>query len=580
MKKNLFIAVVVLFLITIIIAFFVKTNSVFSDDKENATTEISPDSAFVWWYKKAVIYNVDVEKYKDADGDGIGDFNGLTQKLPYIDSLGFNTIWLAPFQPTPNLDDGYDISDFYSIDKRLGTEQDFDAFMKATEARHIRVIMDLVVNHTSYKCPWFLEAEKDTNSTFHNWYVWQKQRPENYNVGMVFPGVQKEIWSYDTLAKEYYYHRFYKFQPDLNMQNLAVQAEVRKIIKFWLDKGMSGFRMDAVPFVIEVPQTKGDDFPLQFELINNMRNYMQSIRKDAVILGEANVEPKLNKKYYGDNGERINMMFNFWVNQHLFYSLTTGEVKPLQQALEETKNIPQQSQWGQFLRNHDEIDLGRLSKKEREEVYKRMGPDKSMQLYNRGIRRRFAPMIDNLAMEKMAYSVLFALPSTPVIRYGEEIGMGDNLALNERESVRTPMQWDSSNDAGFSTAAVTVLPIIDTGKYAYKLVNVAAEQKDSSSLLSFIKQIIQLREHLPQISYGNWNLIDNKSAHVLGVRYQWQGKVVMTLHNFSNEEQTVNLHDNHTMQTALSSFGSNNVDGNKDIALPPYGFLWLTYESR
>ncbi len=580
MKKKIIITVAVLLIVLAGVYFFTRKKTVFSEDKAAAIKEIPPDSANVWWYKKAVIYNVDVEKYKDADGDGIGDFKGLTQKLSYIDSLGFNTIWLAPFQPTPNLDDGYDISDYYSIDKRLGTEQDFEAFMQAANARHIRVIMDLVVNHTSDQSSWFQEAEKDTNSAYHNWYVWQKERPENYNVGMVFPGVQKEIWSYNTIAKEYYYHRFYKFQPDLNMQNLAVQAEVRKIIKFWIDKGMSGFRMDAVPFVIEVPQTKGDDFPLQFELINNMRNYMQSIRKDAVILGEANVEPKLNKKYYGDNGERINMMFNFWVNQHLFYSLTTGEVKPLQQALEDTKNIPQQSQWGQFLRNHDEIDLGRLSKKEREEVYGRMGPDKSMQLYDRGIRRRFAPMIDNLAMEKMAYSVLFTMPCTPVVRYGEEIGMGDNLALNERESVRTPMQWDSSKDAGFSTAAVTVTPLIDTGRYAYKLVNVTAEQKDSNSLLSFIKQIIQLHESLPQISYGNWNLIDTKSAHILGIRYEWERKVIIALHNFSGEKQTVNLHDNHTMQTLLSSFGLGSIDGNKDITLPSYGLLWLEYKSK
>lgn len=580
MKKKIIITVAVLLIVLTGVYFFTRKKTVFSEDKAVAIKEIPPDSANVWWYKKAVIYNVDVEKYKDADGDGIGDFKGLTQKLSYIDSLGFNTIWLAPFQPTPNLDDGYDISDYYSIDKRLGTEQDFEAFMQAANQKNIRVIMDLVVNHTSDQSSWFQEAERDTASAFHNWYVWQKERPQNYNVGMVFPGVQKEIWSYDTIAKEYYYHRFYKFQPDLNMQNLAVQAEVRKIIKFWIDKGMSGFRMDAVPFVIEVPQTKGDDFPLQFELINNMRNYMQSIRKDAVILGEANVEPKLNQKYYGDKGERINMMFNFWVNQHLFYSLTTGEVKPLQQALEDTKNIPQQSQWGQFLRNHDEIDLGRLSKKEREEVYGRMGPDKSMQLYDRGIRRRFAPMIDNLAMDKMAYSVLFTMPCTPVVRYGEEIGMGDNLALNERESVRTPMQWDSSKDAGFSTAAVTVLPVIDTGKYTYKLVNVAAEQKDSNSLLSFIKQIIQLHESLPPISYGNWSLINTYSAHVLGIRYEWEGKVVMALHNFSGEKQTVNLHDNHTMQTVLSSFGLGSIDGNKDITLPSYGLLWLEYKSK
>ena len=566
--------IIICILVAAAVIFYIKNKNSAANKNNQAITEIPADSATAWWYKSAVIYNVDAEKFKDADGDGIGDFKGLTQTLPYIDSLGFNTIWLAPFQPTPNLDDGYDISDYYSIDKRLGTMPDFEAFMQAATARHIRVIMDLVVNHTSDSCAWFQEAERDTNSAYHNWYVWQKKRPENYNVGMVFPGVQKEIWSYDTIAKEYYYHRFYAFQPDLNMQNLAVQAEVRKIIKFWMDKGMSGFRMDAVPFVIEVPQTKGDKFPLQFELITQMRNYIQSLRKDAVILGEANVEPKQNKDYYGANGERINMMFNFWVNQHLFYALTSGKIKPLANALEDTKNIPQQSQWGQFLRNHDEVDLGRLTKSEREDVFKRMAPEKNMQLYNRGIRRRLAPMLDNIPMEKMAYSLLLSLPSTPVIRYGEEIGMGDDLGLNERESVRTPMQWDSTKNAGFSTAAVTIHAVIDTGEFTYKKVNVAAEKEDNNSLLFFIKQAIGVHKSLPEISFGNWDVVDVNSNHVLCIRYQWKGKTLLAIHNFSNEKQTINLPEHHSFQTVLSS-RTGEMNGNNKITLAGYGFVWL-----
>ncbi len=573
--KNRFLTIVVVVIAVATAYFFVKQKNFFAAKQEAANAEISPDSAQAWWYKSAVIYNVDAEKFKDADGDGIGDFKGLTEKLSYIDSLGFNTIWLAPFQPTPNLDDGYDISDFYSVDKRLGTMPDFEAFMQAANARHIRVIMDLVVNHTSDSSAWFQQAEKDTSSAYHNWYVWQKDRPENYNVGMVFPGVQNEIWSYDSIAKEYYYHRFYKFQPDLNMQNPAVQAEVKKIIKFWIDKGMSGFRMDAVPFVIEVPQTKGDKFPLQFNMINDMRNYIQSLRKDAVILGEANVDPKQNKDYYGDKGERINMMFNFWVNQHLFYSLTSGKIKSVADALNDTKEIPNQSQWGQFLRNHDEIDLGRLSKSEREEVYKRMGPEKNMQLYDRGIRRRLAPMLNNLAMEKMAYSLLLSLPNTPVIRYGEEIGMGDDLSQSERESVRTPMQWDSSLDAGFSTATVTIHPVIDTGLFTYKKVNVAAEDRDSNSLLSFIKHAIEVHKNVPQISFGKWAVVDMKNDHVLCIRYQWQGKTVFALHNFSDGKQVVNLHEKAVLNPLLSSSAMSNMAGDKDIALDGYGFVWF-----
>ncbi len=576
MKNRGIIIISLLIIVIAAVYLFIKKSSFFPEKTNMANAGIPVDSSQTWWYKRSVMYNIDVEKYKDADGDGIGDFKGLTQQLSYIDSMGFTLIWLAPFQPTPNLDDGYDVSDFYGVDKHLGTMQDFEAFMQAAKARNIRVIMDLVVNHTSDSCRWFQEAEKDTNSARHNWYVWSKEKPDNYDVGMVFPGVQKEIWSYDSIAKEYYYHRFYKFQPDLNMQNPAVQNEVKSIIKFWLEKGMSGFRMDAVPFVIEVPQTKGDAFPLQFQLINDMRNYMQSLRKDAVILGEANVDPKKNKDYYGDNGGRINMMFNFWVNQHLFYSLTTGEIQSLVSALKDTKDIPQQSQWGQFLRNHDEIDLGRLSKSEREEVYKRMGPDKNMQLYDRGIRRRLAPMLNNAAMEKMAYSLLLSLPSTPVIRYGEEIGMGDNLALNERESIRTPMQWDSSANAGFSTAAVTVKPVIDTGKFTYKNVNVLEEKHDANSLLSFIKHAIEIHKSVPQISYGNWDIVDVKSDNVLCMRYQWQGKTVMILHNFSEAKQTVVLPEKQSYQTILSSSKNTGVsDSDKNNTLDGYGFLWL-----
>lgn len=574
MKHRFFLAFLLL-AVAAAVYFFIKKKDIVQDKNNTANTAIPPDSAQTWWYKSAVIYNVDAEKFKDADGDGIGDFKGLTGKLPYLDSLGFNTLWLAPFQPTPNLDDGYDISDFYSIDKRLGTMHDFEAFMQAAKARHIRVLMDLVVNHTSDSCAWFQQAEKDTASPYHNWYVWSKTKPDNYNVGMVFPGVQKEIWSYDTTAKSYYYHRFYAFQPDLNMQNKAVQNEVKKIIKFWIDKGMSGFRMDAVPFVIEVPQTRGDNFPLQFNLITEMRNYMQSLRPDAVILGEANVEPKQNKDYYGANGERINMMFNFWVNQHLFYSLTTGDSKSLATALEQTKAIPLQSQWGQFLRNHDEVDLGRLTKGQRDEVYKRMGPEKNMQLYNRGIRRRLAPMLNNLPMEKMAYSLLLSLPSTPVIRYGEEIGMGDNYALTERESVRTPMQWDSSVNAGFSTAAVTVHPVIDTGAFAYKKVNVAGEENNNISLLRFIRQAIAAHKSAPEISFGTWDIVDVKNDHVLCMQYRWQGKTVLVLHNLSSEKQVVNLPEKAALQTVLSSSQGGNVGPNKELVLEGYGFVWL-----
>lgn len=537
---------------------------------------VPEDSANKFWYKKSVIYNLDVEKFKDSDGDGIGDFNGLTQKLGYLDSLGINVIWLAPFQPTPNLDDGYDVSDFYGIDKRLGTEADFTAFILAAKAHDIRIIMDLVINHTSDSCYWFQQARKSKTSPYHNWYVWSDERPKNWDIGMVFPGVQKEIWSYDTVAKEYFYHRFYKFQPDLNMQNKAVQQEVLyKIPRYWMEKGLWGFRMDAVPFAIEIPQHTGSGFPMQFGLLNNLNKYMHRLRDGSIILGEANVEPKQNKDFFGEGGDRMNMMFNFFVNQRIFLALATGEVTELENALQQTQTIPLSSQWGQFLRNHDEVDLGRLTDKERQAVFDKMGPDDNMQLYHRGIRRRLAPMLGNMQEIKMAYSFLFSLPSTPVIRYGEEIGMGDDLSASERNSVRTPMQWDSTHNAGFTTATVPIQRIIDTGNYKYQAVNVAAEQQDSTSLLRFIQHTIQLYKSCPEIGYGSWRMLQTGSPHVLAIAYQWKGKTLIAVHNFSNTKQTASLTNNAAMQDLYSQHVFPPENGKLTIPLDEYGFVWL-----
>ena len=343
---------------------------------------ISTDSTDDLWYKHAIIYTLDVEVFKDSDGDGIGDFNGLISRLGYIDSLGVDAIWLAPFQPTPNRDDGYDVSDYYFVDRRLGGMDQFNAFVKKAGEADLKVMMDLVVNHTSDEHPWFAQARQDENSKYHNWYVWSDDRPKNYDKGMVFPGVQDAIWTRDSVSGKYYYHRFYEFQPDLNVQNSEVQAEIKKIIKFWMDKGIKGFRVDAVPFFIEIPQKTGEKFEHQYELLSDMRTYVESLDKEAVILGEANVLPDENKNFFGENGEGMPMMFNFFANQHLFYALATGEVKPLTDALIKTKEIPKDAEWGQFLRNHDEVDLGRLTKKEREQVYEVFGPEKHMQLYD------------------------------------------------------------------------------------------------------------------------------------------------------------------------------------------------------
>jgi maltose alpha-D-glucosyltransferase/alpha-amylase len=515
------------------------------------------------WYKSSIIYTLDVEVFKDSNGDGVGDFNGLISRLGYIDSLGADVIWLAPFQPTPNQDDGYDISDFYNVDPRLGTMNDFLGFMKRAKDLGIRVIIDLVVNHTSNQHPWFKDARTSPQSPYRPWYVWSKDRPANYDEGMVFPGVQKDIWSYDTLAGEYYYHRFYWFQPDLNTQHKPVWDEIKKIISFWMEKGVSGFRLDGVPFVIEVPQKKGTRYPHQFNLLTDMRQHAESINPEAVILGEANVLPREQLNFFGNNGDGIHMMFNFFVNQHIFYSLAARSAGPLKDALNATKSKPPAAQWAQFLRNHDEVDLGRLSNKERQQVYDDMGPSKNMQLYDRGIRRRLAPMLkDDSARIRMAYSLLLSLPSTPVIRYGDETGMGDDLSLKERLSVRTPMQWDHSRNAGFSSAQRTVRPVISQSPYDSSIVNVKDQEEDSASLLNWMRKMIALRKKSPAIALGSWEILNTGTENVLAILYRYQDDSVLVIHNFSDKPQSVKI----KLPASKRAL---------DFDLPGYGYRWI-----
>ncbi|HMJ43306.1 MAG TPA: alpha-amylase family protein, partial [Pseudolabrys sp.] len=363
------------------------------------------------WYKNAVVYCLSVGTYMDANGDGIGDFQGLMRRLDYLHGLGVTAIWLMPFQGSPGKDDGYDISDYYTVNPAYGSLGDFVEFTHGAKQRGIRVIIDLVVNHTSIEHPWFQDARRDPKSKYRDWYVWSKKKPSNANQGMVFPGVQKSTWTHDALAKEWYFHRFYDFQPDLNTSHPAVQAEILKIMGFWIQLGVSGFRMDAVPFVIS---TKGADVKKpreQYDMLRTLREFLQWRVGDSIILAEANVLPKTDMQYFGDAGDRMHMMFNFQVNQNLFYALASADTKPLAKAMEKTAERPASGQWGMFLRNHDELDLGRLTKSQRQKVFDAFGPNKEDQLYDRGIRRRLAPMLngDRRRLE-LAYSLMFTLP--------------------------------------------------------------------------------------------------------------------------------------------------------------------------
>jgi len=535
------------------------------------------------WYKNAVIYCLSVATYMDANGDGIGDFQGLMRRLDYLQGMGVTALWLMPFQPSPFRDDGYDVADYYGVDPRYGTLGDFVEFAQGCKQRGMRVFIDLVVNHTSEEHPWFQEACRDPKSKYRDWYVWSIKKPKKAASGVVFPGVQKSTWTYDKTAKAYYFHRFYDFQPDLNTSNPEVQAEILKIMGFWLQLGVSGFRMDAVPFVIS---QKGADLAHpreQYDMLRTFSEFLTWRKSAAIILGEANVLPDTDLRYFGEFGERLQMMFNFEVNQHLFFALASSDSRPLIKAMQSTKPRPATAQWGQFLRNHDELDLGRLSERQREFVFAAFGPDKNMQLYNRGIRRRLAPMLqgDRRRLE-LAYSLMMTLPGTPVIRYGDEIGMGDDLELPERNCARTPMQWSTEPNAGFTKSDKPILPIISKGPYSYQHINVAAQRREPNSLLNWMERIIRMRKEVPEIGWGDFSFVSTRTEKVLAMRYVWRNNSVLFLHNLSADPREVRLsvrgdgEESCTLVNLLSDEHSYPDErGTHHILCEPYGYRWF-----
>ena len=534
------------------------------------------------WYKNAVIYCLSVGTYMDANADGIGDFNGLMRRLDYLNGLGVSAIWLMPFQQSPGRDNGYDISDFYGVNPAYGTLGDFVEFTHAAGQRGIRVLIDLVVNHTSNEHPWFQEARKDQNSKYRNWYVWSKKRPPNADQGMVFPGVQKTTWSYDSVAKGWYFHRFYDFQPDLNTDNPEVQAEILKIMGFWIQLGVSGFRMDAVPFVIGTKGPKVKKPREQYDMLRTFREFLQWRVGDSIILAEANVLPHTDMQYFGDDGDRMHMMFNFQVNQNLFYALASADVKPLVKAMNRTKARPASGQWGVFLRNHDELDLGRLTKKQRQTVFAAFGPNKEDQLYDRGIRRRLAPMLggDRRRLE-LAYSLMFTLPGTPVLRYGDELGMGDDLSLPERACGRTPMQWSTEPHGGFTKSNRPVVPIVSGGPYAYQHLNAAEQRRDPNSMLNWMERIIRMRKEVPEVGWGEFEILDPGDDSVLGIRYDWRNNSVLFLHNFAAEPREVEFASglkDEKGKTLINLLGNDHSEadarGKHRVCLEGYGYRW------
>lgn len=530
------------------------------------------------WYKNAVLYCLDVKSYMDSDGDGVGDLQGVKDRLDHIEALGATCLWLGPFYPSPNRDNGYDITDFYSVDPRLGTLGDFVELSIAARDHGMRIIIDLVVNHTSIDHPWFQSARSDPNSPYRDWYVWAEEKPADAEEGVVFPGVQDTTWTYDRKAGRYYHHRFYEHQADLNITNPEVRREIEKIMGFWLELGVSGFRLDAVPFLIEYkdqPVPQGRENP--YEFLTELRDFCAWRKAGSILLAEANITMDEADEYFGD-GDRMHMIFNFLLNQKLFLAFACGEAEPVKSFLSMMPKIPPGAQWATFLRNHDELDLGRLSDGERQEVFKAFGPKKSMQLYERGIRRRLAPMLEDRDRIKMANSAMFALPGTPVIWYGEELGMGDNLALKEREAVRTPMQWDESANGGFSTAkAKDLVRAIPKGEYAPDQVSAAAQRDDPDSLFEHMERLIAARRACPEVGWGSFEVL-NSDRSTLALLHDWQDERLVTLHNFSDKSVRMKL-DVKNAESFTVMFGDDGlkttIPAGEMIKLGPYGFRWL-----
>lgn len=528
------------------------------------------------WYRNALIYQIDPSLFYDSDDDGCGDLQGITERLDYVRGLGATGIWLMPFYASPFDDAGYDISDHMAVDPRFGDLADLVNLLERAEELGIHVIIELVVQHTSIQHRWFQEARRDRNSPYRDYYIWSDE-PVQTDVEPMFPTVEESVWSWDEEAGQYYRHVFYHHEPDLNLTNSRVIEEIERIMGFWLRMGVSGFRVDAASHLVK--QAGGGEQKDGYWVLEHMRDFVGLRRPEAVLLGEVDVEPEHYPDYFGDSS-RLTLLLDFWVNNYLFLALARGEARPLMEAIEQQPEPPERARYAIWLRNHDELGLNRLTDAEREEVMRVFAPDPDMRIYERGIRRRLAPMLEGDERRlAMAHALLFSLPGTPILRYGEEIGMGDDLSLPERLSVRTPMQWSDEPNAGFSRAPAErlVAPLIDSGDYSFSKLNVYAQTLRDDSLLAKTSNMMRTRIGLGEIGSGRCRPVSSDAPKVFAVRHDGNSTVLM-LANLSAEAVTVQLQDED-----LEDFLDVLADGPYDppvgaplrLELRGYGYRWL-----
>jgi maltose alpha-D-glucosyltransferase / alpha-amylase len=533
------------------------------------------------WYKDAIFYSVYVRGFYDATGDGIGDFRGLTEKLDYFEWLGINCIWLLPFYSSPMQDGGYDISDYYSIQPEYGTMDDLKIFLSAAHRRGIRVIADLVLNHTSDQHPWFQESRSSKDAPKRDWYVWSDTDHKYADARIIFLDTERSNWSWDEQSKEFYWHRFFSNQPDLNYDNPELQRAIIDVVTFWLDLGFDGFRLDAVPYLFEREGTNCENLPETHGFIKQLRAYIDSHYAGRLLLAEANQWPEDVVAYFGD-GDECQMCYHFPIMPRLFIALRQENRLPIVEILERTPLTPLTAQWGMFLRNHDELTLEMVTDEERDYLYQEYANDRRMRL-NMGIRRRLAPLLDNGRRRiELLNALLFSLPGSPFLYYGDEIGMGDNIYLGDRDGVRTPMQWSADRNSGFSRAdfAQLYFPINMDPVYGYQAVNVEAQQRHSTSLLHWMRQMIKLRKQHRVFGRGTISFIKPENHKIFAFIRRYEDETVLCIYNLARSSQPVQL-DLSDYQGMVPIDLQYQVEFPRisaqpyQLALNEYGFYWF-----